>query len=147
MFVRGPVHVHTGPMTDALEPLAAATATAAATDADALALVDSPDVIPEGARVPGYIMQYGVGIPVGVWVGALVALPVILFGDVLLTEVLVVPLALGVFAVAGAAATRAVVGRLRAFQERRLLLATDVRRTPRQLRGAGGSESPVAVRD
>lgn len=132
-------------MTDALEPLAAATA--AATDADALAVVDSPDVIPESARIPGYIVQYGVGIPVGVWVGALVGVGVIMAGDLLLPEVMVVPLAFGAFAVAGTAATRAVVGRLRRFQERRLLQASDLDHRPRQLRGAGGSESPVAVRD
>lgn len=129
-------------MTDATKPLA--DATDPATD---LAVVDSPDVIPEGARIPGYVVQYGVGIPVGVWVGALVGVGFIVAGDVLLPEVMVVPLAFAAFAVAGVAATRAVVGRLRAFQERRLLVASDVDHRPRQLRGAGGSESPVAVRD
>ena len=108
---------------------------------------DAADVIPEGARIPGYIMQYGVGIPVGAWVGAIVAFPVILVGEVLLPEVLVGPFAIGVSVVAGVAAARAVVRRLRRFQERKLLQASDLDHRPRQLRGAGGTESPVAVRD
>lgn len=122
----------------------AAVGTAAVVPVDA----DAPDVIPEGVRVPGYIVQYGVGIPVGVWVGALATVPLLLVGaEGYLPAAVVDALVIGVFAVVGVLTTKTVVRRLRAFQERKLLQANDVDRRPRQLRAAGGSESPVAVRD
>ena len=109
---------------------------------------DVPDAIPEVARIPGYIVQYGVGIPVGVWVGTMAGVPILLIGAVgYLPDSVVVPLMTGLFAVVGVLTTKTVVRRLRAFQERHLLRATDVHRQTRQLQAAGGSESPVAVRD
>lgn len=141
-------------MTDVLKPLADAATTDAATDiaVGTAAVVpvdaDGPDVIPEGVRVPGYIVQYGVGIPVGVWVGALATSALLLVGiEGYLPAEVVGFLSIGVFPVVGVLTTKTVVRRLRAFQERRLLQANDVDRRPRQLRAAGGSESPVAVRD
>ena len=108
---------------------------------------DAADVIPEGARIPGYVMQYGVGIPLGVIVSAVVWVPLAFAIGVVLPGDVVDPLFLGGWGITSALASREIVRRLRAFQERKLLQASDVDQRPRQLRGAGGSESPVAVRE
>jgi hypothetical protein len=105
------------------------------------------DVIPEGARIPGYVMQYGVGIPLGVVVSAVVWVPLALAVSFVLPGHIVDPLFLGICGVTSVWTTRGIVRRLRAFQERKLLQASDVDHRPRQLRGAGGTESPVAVRE
>lgn len=111
------------------------------------AVDDAADVIPEGARIPGYVMQYGVGIPLGVIVSAVVLIPVGLAVSFVLPGHIVDPVFFGIWGVTSIVATRGIVRRLRSFQERKLLQATDVDHRPRQLRGAGGTESPVAVRE
>jgi hypothetical protein len=116
-------------------------------DAGADAADDAADVIPEGARIPGYVMQYGVGVPLGVIVSAVVWVPLAFAIGVLLPGDVVDPLFLGGWGITSALASREIVRRLRTFQERKLLQHSDVDQRPRQLRAAGGSESPVAVRD
>lgn len=129
------------------DPAAALVVVDVPADAADDAVDDGAAVIPESARIPGYVVQYGVGIPLGVVVSAVVWVPLGLAISFVLPGHIVDPLLLGICAVTSVWTTRGIVRRLRAFQERKLLEASDVDHRPRQLRGAGGTESPVAVRE
>jgi len=104
-----------------------------------------PEPLPLAVRLPGFVAQYGIAVPAGVWVGAVVALPILL-GTATVAPTLGFVAAVAAFVGASGVTAIAISQRIRAFQERRLLAASDAPSPPRQLKAAGGS-SPVAVRD